>query len=798
MFNRVLSFTRHKFFFMKLIAYMLLLCMVPIIALVFFFYYNVQTSMKREIVSANDRYLNQTVNAMELVVNQIGNGYRHFATSNSLTVFDRSPLGNYFAEIARWRVAEDKQSILNYIESKANVLKSLVDLSLVNDFIYSVHYINPGRGIVLTSGALQFELAEFYDRDWDATLQSDEFGYPIMMNVRDAPQQDGSVKRVIPIVFRTAYSNYTVVINLDAETFYSNLIRKLREGNGASSASLIVFSREGEPLLYENDSTDAEQIESARSVIAGARLDRATDSQSNEFVTERGRHLISMKSSALLGWQIASVTDLNAIYGNVSSIRNVFITLTLLLLVTITVLSFVSGRRLYRPISKLLQFVSAANQGVEHSREHRQVKHTASKGNAKRLHGEFQVISESLTNLQLRLRESLPAHKEKFIRSLLNKHAFSREAIEERLDFLQIGLQTTGIGLILIATEADGQRKIDIEAEKLEHLLVIDSIDLAIDPRYPKWVNEHAEHLFLALINCGENGISAVFAVAEAIKASIRANHSIACTLGIGSYCRTIEDLPQAYKEAKEALAYRNMSDDSEVIYIDEVRLQSYTPLPYPKDKEETLLLSIKNGDREQALAVFADMVREMRGETAKIGFSQVQQAFLQLLVKLMEMIGELRLDRKEIVPDERPHYLVAFLEKNDWQEMTEWFRYMIEACASQIGHALREKKNMHVERVLQMVASDCGETASLAAVAETLNLNPTYLGRIFKEHAGVTFTEYMTQLRIAKSKELLLLPELKIQDISKQLGYIKVDHFIKLFKEATGLTPGEFRKQLH
>ncbi|WP_167859397.1 helix-turn-helix domain-containing protein [Paenibacillus cymbidii] len=795
MIDKVWRFTRRKHFLFRLITYMLLICLVPIVVLSYFFYYNVQSSMRQEIKLANDRYLNQTVNAMELVVKQIGNGYRHLVINNSLVEFDQSPLGDYFTEIGKWQGSESGQSILSYIDSKAKVMKSMVDLRSLNDFIYSVYYINPSRGIVLTSGSLQYALSKFYDQGWDQNLKPNVFGYPIMMDVRDAKQVDGSLKRVIPIAFRPAESNYTVVINLDAEAFYTNLISKLGIDNGTS---LILFSKEGEPLLYDGAASTAEQIDSARSSIVHAELDESAGGKSGESMVDKDRLLISWKSSDLLGWRIASVTDLNKMYGNVLRIRGLFFMITFLLLIATASLAFVSGRRMYMPVSRLLQFIKNDHQ-ADMSKEPAET--TGIKGISKRLQGEFQVISESLTNayetrnrLQLRLRESLPAYQEKFIRSLLRKNAFQMEDIEGRLSFLGIGLQTKGIGLMLISIEEDG-RPLNIETEKLKHLLVIDTISSAIDSQYSKWVIELSDHVFLVLVNCGENGISAVFAAAEAIRRSILTNHEIVCTVGIGSYCHTIEDLPQAYKEAEESLSYRNMTGDSEIVYIEDVRLQSYDPLPYPKDKETTLIVFLKNGDKQQALSVFADMVQDMRGKAAKVAFPQVQQAFLLLLVKLIETVRDLSLDMNAIVPEERPHLLAAFLQRNDWLEMSEWFENVITKIADYIGDAFREKKNMHVEHARRMIEDDCGDMISLTTVAEKLNLNPAYLSRIFKEYTATTFTEYVTRTRIAKSKKLLLQPELKIQDISKQLGYTKVNHFIKIFKEATGITPGEFRK---
>ncbi|WP_409346248.1 helix-turn-helix domain-containing protein [Paenibacillus sp. MBLB4367] len=786
MLHRVRSFTRHKHFFMRLLTFTLLICLVPIGVLGFFFYHNVQNSMRHDIEQANELYLNQTVNAMELVVKQIGNGFRQFVTNNTLTEFDMFPLGNYFEEIGAWHTSSNREQLLEYMASKAKVLRSMNDLLKLNEFICSVYYINPARGIVLTSGYLQYEIDKFYDSDWDKSLKPSALGYPLILNVRSAMQEDGTLKRVVPVVFRPLASNYTIVINLDANAFYTNLISRLGVEHGTS---VMVFSREGEPLLYDNDASKADGLTFVQSILASQDEAGGGSLKSHKVVAER--QLVSWRNSEVLGWDIANVTNLHTLYRNVSNIRNLFYTVSILLTVATAILAVVTSRRIYRPVNHLLQFVKDGSQGVSRGLEGR------------RPRGEFRVISDGLADayaterrLRLRLRESLPAYQEKFLRSLLKKHGLQPKAVEERFDYLGIGLKTHGIVPMLVSVDNGGRAAASIESEQIEQLLVTHSIDSAVDEEFAHWVLEMEDDVYLVLVNCAEHEMSAVFSIAEAIKDSIAERHGMPCTIGIGTYGRTIGDLPQAYQEAEEALQYRGMTADSDIVYIEDVRLHAHEPLPYPKDRESTFIVCLKNGDKDQALAVFAEMVRDMRDKAGKVAFPHVQQTFLLLLVKLIETVRDLHLDMREIVPGERSHLLAVFLQKDDWRSMTAWFESLISATAAYIGQAFREKKNTHVEHAKRLIQSESASTVSLTSIAEKLNLNPAYLSRIFKEYTGVTFTDYVIQARLRRSKELLLQTELKVQDISEQLGYAKVNHFIKLFKDMTGITPGEFRKQ--
>lgn len=81
--------------------------------------------------------------------------------------------------------------------------------------------------------------------------------------------------------------------------------------------------------------------------------------------------------------------------------------------------------------------------------------------------------------------------------------------------------------------------------------------------------------------------------------------------------------------------------------------------------------------------------------------------------------------------------------------------------------------------------------------LAAMVHVSPGYLGRIFKKETGIALTDYITQKRIALSKQLLSKTSLSITDISIKIGMSYSSYFSKVFKEQVGMTPQEYR-QLH
>lgn len=92
-------------------------------------------------------------------------------------------------------------------------------------------------------------------------------------------------------------------------------------------------------------------------------------------------------------------------------------------------------------------------------------------------------------------------------------------------------------------------------------------------------------------------------------------------------------------------------------------------------------------------------------------------------------------------------------------------------------------------------------QNTSLASVAKKLNTNTTYLSQIVNEQKGITFKNYITELRINyvlhKLKNDKVLRSYSIKAIAKELGFKSEGAFSRAFKKQTGIYPSFFIKNL-
>jgi len=117
------------------------------------------------------------------------------------------------------------------------------------------------------------------------------------------------------------------------------------------------------------------------------------------------------------------------------------------------------------------------------------------------------------------------------------------------------------------------------------------------------------------------------------------------------------------------------------------------------------------------------------------------------------------------------------------------------ELHAGNHGAAGIPKKKDIVAEVKQYVMENYGENISLADLSHRFYINLHYLSQLFKEKTGQTYLDYLTQVRIGRSKALLEQSDYKIYEIGQMVGYSDTTHFSKLFEKTVGCKPSEYRK---
>ncbi|SEN36502.1 two component transcriptional regulator, AraC family [Mesobacillus persicus] len=97
-----------------------------------------------------------------------------------------------------------------------------------------------------------------------------------------------------------------------------------------------------------------------------------------------------------------------------------------------------------------------------------------------------------------------------------------------------------------------------------------------------------------------------------------------------------------------------------------------------------------------------------------------------------------------------------------------------------------------------EYIAEHFDKALTLEDVAEVVNLSPQYFSKIFKERAGSSFIDYLTEMRVERAKELIRSKQKSVKEVCYHVGYKDPNYFSRVFKKYTGISPSDYRQSIH
>ena len=145
----------------------------------------------------------------------------------------------------------------------------------------------------------------------------------------------------------------------------------------------------------------------------------------------------------------------------------------------------------------------------------------------------------------------------------------------------------------------------------------------------------------------------------------------------------------------------------------------------------------------------------------------------------------------------ERPHLNTS----SEIYRMSLAIRFLSLAIESweKSGDASRQKSGLTVEDyvhyAIRFMESNYSDV-KISDLADYIGINRTYLSAIFREKMHQSPQEYLMQVRMDKSRELLIKTDVPIYVVAKEVGYQDQMAFSKIFRKKYGLSPEQYRKK--
>jgi YesN/AraC family two-component response regulator len=247
-----------------------------------------------------------------------------------------------------------------------------------------------------------------------------------------------------------------------------------------------------------------------------------------------------------------------------------------------------------------------------------------------------------------------------------------------------------------------------------------------------------------------------------------------------------------------EEQKYRNLIFDQEKIlkeiyiakdYYEDTSAQNADSL---LEFEKGLRAAFLRGEKNTALEMLNEMLAHIY-VYSNYDINSVKARMLELLVVLSRATIEAGADTSEVFRLSEG-YIRQIERGNDIDQLAVWMSDIVRRFIIQAFDLAQVKHSDVVFKVTNYIKRNCNEKLSLDALAREVYLSKSYLSSMFKEETGISLTEYITKVRIEKSKRLLTENSISISAIAKQCGFKDQSYFTKVFKKETGTSPKKYR----
>ncbi len=287
--------------------------------------------------------------------------------------------------------------------------------------------------------------------------------------------------------------------------------------------------------------------------------------------------------------------------------------------------------------------------------------------------------------------------------------------------------------------------------------------------------------------------------------------------ISVGMPVERLRDVNRSYLDAGRKFSERFMLDESTVFYRNtagvekigdtirkerndsKVNMADIGSLDISKVdvgaiSQKTVYNFLRNGTLQET----EDLVNEY---FSGIGENAIQSTMLRQYVLLEALISSFAFLENIGVSKEKAGDIlgeltdpVRFIESVD--KSRDYITRLLK-CTIEYRNKVSDQRYLEIiEKAKQFIEDNYkDEQMSLQYVASSVNISSNHFSAVFRKETGVTFIDYLTDVRMTAAKNLLVCTSMKTSDVGYEVGYRDSHYFSYIFKKSTGMSPKEYRR---
>ncbi|MFD2116617.1 helix-turn-helix domain-containing protein [Paenibacillus yanchengensis] len=734
-------------FLSRMIIFSVLVGIIPLLILGTFSYFKATQMIEKKVQQGNGQLLLQMFTQVEQKLRNIDHLLTQFASSSAVTSAMESPM-----EATHFQQANLIQADLSYLQTLAVGVQrvSLVNFKqgwvLTRDGVYRVD-----ADLLSTSWMEEYRGLKQYSL-WKTEKENENY---IVNLVKSVPLQSNA-KDGLVIVQMPAYTlNQFVIENSELGNFF--ILDRDQRIIAHSDASVVgqVFDIESDDLLLrQNEIVQYYNEKEATTYI---------HSDYNDWTYVSTVSLATLKKESRdIGWMTGM--------------------LIIIIVVAIVTIAFIGARSIYRPIKQLRQMTTATTK-------------QQSKDDIALIGQAIQQLQQSQQQINDKLQQQIPQLTYLFLIRLLQGE-WTEKQIQEQLAELKSAVTWQSLRVFVVQIDAFSETKYDSKDRDLLLFAVSNIVsDLTRENhRFQPLLLEERIVVIFGGNSDREQLQEQLDTLLKQIQKAVLYYLELPISIGVGREFTRLIDAAVAYREATYALRQRVFVEQSAIIYYtDQLTAVVEESYLYPVQTEKLLIDSIQALDMDGSERALQEILTSISKEQS---VKQYEVMIVRLLVAIMN-----------IVPEEQKHttfsklseksLIQQLLELSNKKDIEQWFiTHVIKPIVTTLEAMKVTQYEEIVLAVKQIIDQNQGVDITLEKCATTLNYHPYYISRIFRNHTGVTFSDYLMEYRMNLAKRWLRDTDWKVSEVATKLGFINAQNFIRAFRKMENITPGKYREQ--
>lgn len=686
----------------------------------------------------------------------------------------------HFAYLPR-NMAVERQSEVKIIqELLANTMNS-------SNYIKSIVIYYERNNYVLDYGSLM-DLPSYYDKDWYEQYTHMKSPFTILdtrkVRGRSSNESSTTYDNIVTFMTKIPYSNDSregaIILNVD-ERIISDLLRNITKGDNRALAFIVndqgtVLSSNNSGYLYGN-----------LSEILGTPQAKVNNIAGSFKLTYNGTKMLSYYDTfGTNNWKLFYVVSENTMFRKSVNMRNITVITLAVLLLAMTALSLLFSFKLYDPIKRIINSIKKMS-----------VVSDDSISDVSMIQGEIKTLLENNQSLEKQLGDNKILVREAFLNQLIKGKLFNKAEIQSKAEYFSFKLDYDYFKVAIVQLDSFYSYEMDMHTTEFNKVTLVNMVErvfgnLNIEVNCTQDSNDNI--LLLMKLNAVEDineKEAMIEQTLEDIQYTLFEFLNLSVSIGIGRMQTNVSDIGVSCKEAIDALQYKFLKGDSPVISYTDIAGDQAETLYYPLEMEQKLIMLINLGDYDKTIQLLNEMLDKILDYNKS--FQNIEVCLSNIAGIVQRCIFELNYNIKDVF-NENDYLNIPIDSFKNIQQFNEWishkFRKVIEY------HMDQQKGNAKslVSDIKGYIDENYTKEISLVSVASHFNYNSSYLCKTFKEKTGISFWEYVSKIRIEKSKTLLSDTNKSIEQIAEMVGYNNRFSYIRTFKKYVAFTPGEYR----